>query len=111
MGSRPSLRMNRLGGALTVSFGFIKAQGGRVYAGLLISIYHLNMFVPTDIFQLATCSIVALAGAVLLSALRHWFRQRCLQKIPGPSNPSLIWGKIYKDPYGLAKSVACLEIL
>ncbi|KAI9461967.1 cytochrome P450, partial [Lactarius psammicola] len=29
---------------------------------------------------------------VLLSVLKHRLRQRCLQKIPGPSNPSLFWG-------------------
>jgi cytochrome P450 len=48
------------------------------------------MSVPTSRF--AAYVIAALAGAFLLSLLRHRFRQRCLQKIPGPSNPSLIWG-------------------
>ncbi len=48
------------------------------------------------IFRFAAYAIVALAGAVLLPVLKHRFRQRCLQKIPGPSNPSLIWGKSHE---------------
>ncbi|KAI9432668.1 cytochrome P450 [Lactarius indigo] len=44
------------------------------------------------IFRFAAYAIVTLAGAVLFSVLNHRFRQRSLQKIPGPSNPSLIWG-------------------
>ena len=43
----------------------------------------------------AIAGIAALASAVLFSLLRHRFRQRGLQKIPGPSNPSLIWGKTH----------------
>ncbi|KAI9458417.1 cytochrome P450 [Lactarius psammicola] len=43
-------------------------------------------------FELVAYSLVALAGAVSLSVLRHRFRQRCLQKIPGPPNPSRFWG-------------------
>ena len=49
------------------------------------------------IFRFAAYAVVALplalAGAVLLSILKRRFRQRSLQKIPGPSNTSLIWGK------------------
>ncbi|KAH9031912.1 cytochrome P450 [Lactarius pseudohatsudake] len=44
------------------------------------------------IFRFVAYAIVALAGAVLLSVLKHRFRQRSLLKIPGPSNPSLFWG-------------------
>jgi hypothetical protein len=44
------------------------------------------------LFQFATYAPVALVGAALLALLRHRFRQRGLQKIPGPSNPSLFWG-------------------
>jgi len=44
------------------------------------------------VFRFAVYAIAALVGAVLFSLLRHRFRQRGLQKIPGPPNPSLIWG-------------------
>ncbi|KAH9044846.1 hypothetical protein EDB84DRAFT_1469737 [Lactarius hengduanensis] len=47
------------------------------------------------IFQFVAYSIVTWAGAVLFSVLNHRFRQRSLQKIPGPSNPSL-WGHTEK---------------
>lgn len=54
---------------------------------------HLGM--PVSIFRFVAYAIASVAGAILLSLLRHRFRQRCLQNIPGPSNPSLIWGKIH----------------
>jgi hypothetical protein len=44
------------------------------------------------LFQFAAYALVALAGAASLALLRHRFRQRSLQNIPGPSNPSLFWG-------------------
>ncbi|KAH9003662.1 cytochrome P450 [Lactarius hatsudake] len=43
------------------------------------------------IFRFVAYAIVALAGAILLSVLKHRFRQRSLLNIPGPSNPSLFW--------------------
>jgi hypothetical protein len=46
------------------------------------------------LFQFAAYALVALAGAASLALLRHRFRQRSLQNIPGPSNPSLFWGKL-----------------
>jgi hypothetical protein len=46
------------------------------------------------LFQFAAYALVALAGAALLALLRHRFSQRSLQNIPGPSNPSLFWGKL-----------------
>jgi hypothetical protein len=52
------------------------------------------------IFRFPAYAIVALAlalaGAVLLPVLKHRFRQRSLQKIPGPSSPSFIWGKCHR---------------
>jgi len=44
------------------------------------------------IVKLAVSSLFTATGAVFLAVLRHQLRQRCLWKIPGPSNPSLIWG-------------------
>ena len=60
------------------------------------------MLIPTSLdmfplFQFAAYALVALAGAASLTLLRHRFRQRSLQKIPGPSNPSLFWGKLRKS--------------
>ncbi|KAH9024960.1 cytochrome P450 [Lactarius hengduanensis] len=43
-------------------------------------------------FEPAAYTLVALACAATLVVLRHGLRQRSLQKIPGPSNPSLFWG-------------------
>ncbi len=51
----------------------------------------LNMF---SLFKFSTYALVTLAGAASLALLRHRFRQRSLQKIPGPSNPSLVWGEL-----------------
>ena len=48
------------------------------------------------LFKLAVYALVALACVATLAVLRHWLRQRILQKIPGPSNPSLFWGKIHQ---------------
>ncbi len=46
-------------------------------------------------FELVAYALVALAGAASLASLRHRFRQRSLQKIPGPPNPSYFWGKVH----------------
>jgi len=43
-------------------------------------------------FRLIIYALFVLLGAGLLCLLRHKVRQRCLWKIPGPPNPSLIWG-------------------
>ncbi|KAI9440830.1 cytochrome P450 [Lactarius indigo] len=43
-------------------------------------------------FEPVAYALVALGGAAFLAALRHRFRQRCLQKIPGPPSPSYFWG-------------------
>ncbi|KAH9166702.1 cytochrome P450 [Lactarius sanguifluus] len=43
-------------------------------------------------FEPAAYALVALACVATLVVLRHGLRQRSLQKIPGPSNPSLFWG-------------------
>ncbi len=51
----------------------------------------LNMF---SLFEFAAYALVALTGAASLALLRHRIKQRSLQKIPGPSNPSLIWGEL-----------------
>lgn len=48
------------------------------------------------LFELAVYALVALACAASIAVLRHWLRQRILQKIPGPSNPSLFWGKTHQ---------------
>ncbi|KAI9443764.1 cytochrome P450 [Lactarius psammicola] len=45
-----------------------------------------------SLFEFAVYALVALTGVASLAVLRHRFRQRSLQKIPGPSNPSLFWG-------------------
>ncbi len=45
-------------------------------------------------FEYAPFALVVLAGVASLSVLRHMFRQRSLQRIPGPPNPSLFWGKL-----------------
>ncbi|KAH9994081.1 cytochrome P450 [Russula compacta] len=44
------------------------------------------------VFKTALFALLALAGAAFLAALKHWARQRCLWKIPGPSNPSFAVG-------------------
>ncbi|KAN0127843.1 Cytochrome P450 [Lactarius tabidus] len=41
---------------------------------------------------LAACVILTSACATFLAVLWPRFKQRCLHKIPGPSNPSLFWG-------------------
>ncbi len=51
----------------------------------------LNMF---SLFEFVAYALVALAGVASLAVLRHRFRQRTLQKIPGPSNPSPFWGEL-----------------
>jgi hypothetical protein len=45
-------------------------------------------------FELVTYVLAALAGVASLAALRLRLRQRSLQKIPGPPNPSHFWGKV-----------------
>ena len=59
----------------------------------IVYVAPLGMSLP--ILRFSVYAIAALAGAVLLSLLRNRFKQRGLQKIQGPSNPSLIWGKLY----------------
>jgi hypothetical protein len=46
------------------------------------------------LFKSALYAFIAFTSATFLVVLRHRFRQQHLWKIPGPSNPSLIWGKI-----------------
>ncbi|KAI9463351.1 cytochrome P450 [Lactarius psammicola] len=45
-----------------------------------------------SLFKIFAYALVALAGVALLAVLKHRIRQRSLQRIPGPSNPSLFWG-------------------
>jgi hypothetical protein len=45
------------------------------------------------LFKFASYVFLAFAGGAFLVVLRHRFRQQHLWKIPGPSAPSLIWGK------------------
>jgi hypothetical protein len=47
------------------------------------------------LFRFAAYALSALAITVLLVVLKHRFRQIHLWNIPGPSNPSLVWGNIY----------------
>ena len=46
------------------------------------------------LFEFAAYTLVALAGVATIALHMHKFRQRSLQKIPGPSNTSLFWGKL-----------------
>jgi hypothetical protein len=46
------------------------------------------------LFKFISYAFLAFAGAAFLVVLRHRFRQQHLWKIPGPSTPSLVWGKI-----------------
>jgi len=55
----------------------------------------LSLDMSVLLFELAVCVILAPACAAFLAMLGHRFRQRSLHKIPGPSNPSLFWGKIH----------------
>ncbi|KAI9439892.1 cytochrome P450 [Lactarius indigo] len=51
------------------------------------------MFALVQFFAYACAyTLVALAVAASLAVLNHRVRQRSLQRIPGPSNPSLFWG-------------------
>ncbi|KAI9461548.1 cytochrome P450 [Lactarius psammicola] len=52
-----------------------------------------------SLFKIFAYALVALAGVALLAVLKHRIRQRSLQRIPGPSNPSLFWGKLRRT-YG-----------
>ncbi|KAI9443760.1 cytochrome P450 [Lactarius psammicola] len=45
-----------------------------------------------SLFEFSAYALAALVGVASLAVLKHRFRQRSLQKIPGPSNPSLFWG-------------------
>ena len=47
-------------------------------------------------FELVAYALVSLVGAASFAALWHRVRQRTLQKIPGPPNPSYIWGKVHR---------------
>ncbi|KAH8982228.1 cytochrome P450 [Lactarius akahatsu] len=69
-----------------MSFSYIRCR--EVSSTLSSTRIDMSVF----IFRFVAYAIVALAGAVLLSVLKHRFRQRSLLKIPGPSNPSLFWG-------------------
>ncbi|KAI0294461.1 cytochrome P450 [Multifurca ochricompacta] len=53
------------------------------------------------IFKAAIYVLLAFAGSALLIILKHRLRHRCLWKIPGPSNPSFVWGHWYHmfNPY------------
>jgi hypothetical protein len=67
-----------------------RSQGGCVLAQLRTpTVVDMSVL----LFELAVYALVALACAASFAVLRHWLRQRVLQKIPGPSNPSLFWGK------------------
>jgi hypothetical protein len=46
------------------------------------------------LFRFAAYALFAFVVTVLLVVLRHRFRQNHLWNIPGPSNPSLVWGNI-----------------
>lgn len=46
-------------------------------------------------FKLSAYALVALASAALLALLKRRLRQRGLCKIPGPTNPSFVWGKLH----------------
>jgi hypothetical protein len=49
------------------------------------------------LFKFASYAFLAFSGAAFLVSLRRRFRQLHLWKIPGPSNPSLVWGKIHSS--------------
>ncbi|KAH9057445.1 hypothetical protein EDB87DRAFT_1099608 [Lactarius vividus] len=55
---------------------------------------------PIILFELAAC-VTVVGCSTVLAVLRHGFRQRCLHKIPGPSNPSLFSGHLHHifNPY------------
>ena len=64
-----------------------------------IGSWRLHLLIPTSLsmfalFEFAAYALVALVGVALLAVYRHRLRQRSLLKIPGPSNPSLFWGKL-----------------
>jgi hypothetical protein len=46
------------------------------------------------LFKFTATAFLAVVGAAFLVVLRHRFKQRHLWEIPGPSNISLVWGKI-----------------
>ncbi len=61
---------------------------------------HGGLFIPTSLnmfalFEFAAYALVALVGAASLAVLRHRYRQRSLQNIPGPLNPSFFLGKLH----------------
>lgn len=58
----------------------------------------LSLGMSVFLLELAACIILASACAALFVELRMRFRQRSLHKIPGPSNPSLLWGKFLRLP-------------
>ncbi|KAH9177419.1 hypothetical protein EDB89DRAFT_1543911 [Lactarius sanguifluus] len=69
----------------------------------------IHFLIPTflDMFALfefaayaCAYALVALAVAASLAVLRHRVRQRSLQRFPGPSNPSLFWGKLCREENG-----------
>jgi hypothetical protein len=63
-------------------------------AGARVQSYHFpNMLVL--LFKFASYAFLAFAGAAFFVIVRHRFRQQHLWKIPGPSNPSVVWGKIH----------------
>jgi hypothetical protein len=47
------------------------------------------------LFKFASYAFLAFAGAAFFVFLRRRFRQQHLWKIPGPSNLSLVCGKIH----------------
>ena len=55
----------------------------------------LVMSLLFKVFKLSAYALLALTSAALLAVLERRLRQRSLRKISGPSNPSLVWGKIH----------------
>ena len=79
----------------------------RLHANCIFVTWHIPLALDmySLLFKLAACIILASACAAFLALLRARFRQRSLHKIPGPSNPSLFWGKIL----GLQKDRSHIE--
>ena len=54
-----------------------------------------SLIMALFLFNLSMYTLVAMASVTTLVVLKRRLRQRSLYKIPGPSNPSIFWGKIY----------------
>jgi hypothetical protein len=48
-------------------------------------------------FELVVLALVVLVVAASLAAIGHRLRQKSLQKIPGPPNPSRFWGNVHSQ--------------